>query len=382
MMELEQAFTAAYQSQPSPPLREAACLRVLFPARLAPIQPGDMFAGRSPLMRSLGIGFSPDGSLHGYPQGMGYAYRESAFDRALEQLPADSEEAAHICAMQDFWRCENTVNRAQCAFPSAIRTYMPSDNFQGDVGVGFPLYRMTGAYANFEELVTLGLPGLKEKIVLHLADARNTQAAFLQGLAAAVDILRDCCLHYANQAQSLAAEPMTCDAQRMAALADDLFFLANHSPQTLRQAIQLIWLYVCVADLTDYGRLDLVLGSFLEQDLQNGTLTEAAALEEIKGLWKLIAARKTIFHGRVVIGGRGRKNESAADHFSMLAMQATSELRDIEPQLTLRFYEGQNPQLMHYALEVISQGATYPMLYNDDVNIQADLVPGLVDSGG
>ena len=70
MMELEKAFTAAYQSHISPALREAACLNALFPACLAPLQPGDMFAGRSPLMRSLGVGFSPDGSLHGYPQGI------------------------------------------------------------------------------------------------------------------------------------------------------------------------------------------------------------------------------------------------------------------------------------------------------------------------
>ena len=322
-------------------------------------------------MRPLGIGFSPDGSLHGYPQGMGYAYRESAFDNALQQLPAMSDEAAALRSLRDFWRTENTVNRAQCAFPQDIRAYMPSDNFQGDVGVGFPLYRMTGGYANFELLVTLGLPGLKEKIARHLTHADAGQAAFLQGLATTVNILRDCSLHYANQAQALAAESSTCNAQRMAALADDLFFLADHAPLTLHQAIQLIWLYVCVADLTDYGRLDLVLGSFLEQDLQNGTLTEAAALEEIKGLWQLIAARKTIFHGRVVIGGRGRKNKSAANHFAMLAMQATNELRDIEPQLTLRFYDGQDPRLMQYALEVISQGATYPMLYNDDVNIPA-----------
>ena len=44
---------------------------------------------------------------------------------------------------------------------------------------------------------------------------------------------------------------------------------------------------------------------------------------------------------------------------------------EIEPQLSLRFYEGMNPALMEKALEVIGEGRTYPILYNDDVNIPA-----------
>jgi pyruvate-formate lyase len=44
---------------------------------------------------------------------------------------------------------------------------------------------------------------------------------------------------------------------------------------------------------------------------------------------------------------------------------------ETEPQLSLRFYNGQNPALMSKALDVIAEGRTYPMLYNDDVNIPA-----------
>jgi len=76
-----------------------------------------------------------------------------------------------------------------------------------------------------------------------------------------------------------------------------------------------------------------------------------------------------VFHGRVIIGGRGRKHEKAADRFAMLAMEATRRTAQAEPQLSLRFYEGQDPKLMDKALEVIGEGKLYPMLYNDDVNI-------------
>ena len=39
--------------------------------------------------------------------------------------------------------------------------------------------------------------------------------------------------------------------------------------------------------------------------------------------------------------------------------------------MTLRFYDGQNPALMQKALDVLGEGRTYPMLYNDDVNVPA-----------
>lgn len=52
-----------------------------------------------------------------------------------------------------------------------------------------------------------------------------------------------------------------------------------------------------------------------------------------------------------------------------MAMEATRQTRDILPQLSLRFYEGQDPALYTKALDVLGEGNTFPMLYNDDVNI-------------
>ena len=85
----------------------------------------------------------------------------------------------------------------------------------------------------------------------------------------------------------------------------------------------------------------------------------------------MIADRKTIFNGRVFIGGRGRLDEPTADRFALLAMEATRTVIEIEPQLTLRFYKGMNPALMAKALDMLGEGRTFPMLFNDDVNIPA-----------
>ena len=52
-------------------------------------------------------------------------------------------------------------------------------------------------------------------------------------------------------------------------------------------------------------------------------------------------------------------------------MEATRTVVETEPQLTLRLYRGMNPALKQKALDVLAEGRTYPMLYNDDVNVPA-----------
>ena len=47
------------------------------------------------------------------------------------------------------------------------------------------------------------------------------------------------------------------------------------------------------------------------------------------------------------------------------------EQSETEPQLSLRCYNGMDESLMDKAVSVIGEGCTYPILYNDDVNVDA-----------
>lgn len=373
VLAIEKQFTDTYRAHRNAPiaLREAQCLRVLYPALLPPIGPDDLFAGRTGEMEYRGVGFSPDVTLYSLPHGMGYFYREDVFEKALAEVAPDSPEADEIREMMGFWRAENTTAHVKEAFTEPIRTYLPSDSFAGDVGVGFPLYRMTGGYENYEKLVSVGLPGLS-------ADIRSQSTALgdpdglYDALQDMVSLLRECALHYAAQAEDLlSTTPNALRRRDLMRMALDLRYIADHPPETLTQAIQLFWLHTCLAGIMDYGRMDVFLGGFLVRDLAQGRLDEAEAQRLVVGLWHLIVARKTVYHGRVVLGGRGRPQEAHADAFALLALEASRLVRDIEPQLTLRVYQGMNPALWEKALTVIGEGATYPMLYNDDVNIPA-----------
>lgn len=375
-LSIEMKFTQIYKKYKNDhaAIREGMCLKVLFPDTLNEIQDGDLFAGRTLRMEWGGVGFSPDITIYNEPHGIGYFYREDVFKKEIEKSGKNNQYAKQIEDMMDFWRKENTTHKIKSAFPKRISEALQSDYFAGDIGIGFPLYRMTGGYEDYEKLVILGIPGLYEQIETYRRKAESTggDVKFYEGMKLALDVLRDCCLYYQKQALDISNN--TKDDKRKTELkemADVLGSVAVSKPKTMRQAIQLSWLYSLITGVMDYGRMDVYLGDFLVNDIKNGLLDEEKAIALLRSYWALINDRKTVYHGRVIIGGRGRRNEENADRFAMLAMEASRAVKGAEPQLTLRFYKGMNPKLMEKALDVIGEGTTYPMLYNDDVNIKS-----------
>jgi pyruvate-formate lyase len=124
-----------------------------------------------------------------------------------------------------------------------------------------------------------------------------------------------------------------------------------------------------VSGTYNYGRMDDYLGSYYANNIDTGAVTEEFGFSLIKNLWYLIVERNNYFDSRVILGGKDRKNMEAADRFALAAMEASRQTRDAVPQLTLRCYNGMNEELYNKALELIGEGTTYPILYNDEVNI-------------
>jgi len=176
---------------------------------------------------------------------------------------------------------------------------------------------------------------------------------------------------YALEARRQAADTRSARAAELHGMAESLEAVSDGAPRTLREALQLSWIYVLVAGVLNYGRMDVVFGPFLARDLAAGRLSETEALSLLESLWRLMAARRTIYNGRVVVGGLGRPDPAEADGFARLALEATRRVVEVEPQLSLRFHAGGDPALMRLALDLIGSGRTYPMLYNDDVNVPA-----------
>lgn len=364
-------FTEAYREHRDdhPAVREAACLKVQFPAVLSPIEPGDMFAGGHNRDRMVYLGtiwWATMPNKRGPGKQGGYCFDFSAAEK-FAHTDADRET---IDELERFWSREATWVKIYDTWDEDMRRLARRGAPINGAGSGFVLA------LELDRLLRAGIPGMAQAVARRIEAARRDgeteKIDFLHGLRTAIDVLIDVCGHYERQARTMASDAVGHgDEMRLTRIADALAALMVRPPHTLFEAIQLWWLYsVMACGLHIEGwRIDEALGDFYAADIDSGRLTEEEAVEQVCGLWRMFAKHSDPAVSRAIVGGRGRRNERNANRFAMAAMEVARRLLQVIPQLTLRMYKGQDPELVRKAYDVIGDGGTYPMLYNDDVNI-------------
>ncbi|MEI6131362.1 MAG: pyruvate formate lyase family protein [Bacillota bacterium] len=355
-LQLALDFTEVYKKykNSSAGIREMKCLETMFPRVLGDIRESDLFAGRDDQYGP--IGFVPEPNGHGHKiDGYCYYFYEDYFNEEINKAKPDAKMLASLEEVRHFWLLENTQTITRNRYPDNMASTLFSDNFTGEPAMAFPLYRMGGIFLDYEKLLRLGVDGLLKEI----SSLKDFEMA--ETLEMAINIFQQICDYYALQAEESGKPEISKTLRKI-----------RHSrPETLFEAIQLAWLYNIPSCALNYGRMDDYLGDFYVKDIDSKLITESEAQEMLNSLWQLIADRRTVFNGRVIIGGKGRHNEQNADRFALAAIEATRTIKEIEPQLSLRFYEGMSPKLMDSALKSIGEGRTYPILYNDDINVPA-----------
>jgi len=399
---IAEAFTNAYREHAAHhrAVREAMCTKALFPALCAGIRPYDLIAGRKehrplagfsimalsdvandrglagkyragvPLTAQDGVSYHRHGAFVG-----GYYCHHDLVRKAVAELPAGSEHRDRLNALSAFWRTEETRYIYGALVSEELRQNLgPAQSAYGYTDI---FLRLACASLDYDKLLRLGLCGLEREIRRHKARV-GADGGLYEGMLLMLAVVRDVCLHYEKEALAKAAAAT--DSKRKSELhrmAAALRRITVDPPGNLLEAAQLMWIYSLVCYMDNYGRMDVYLGDFYAGDIDSGTLTEEQALSVISSLWRLIADLSSegkigaAAQGRIITGGRGRRNESNADRFALAAMEVTRRMGVTEPNLTLRFYPGQAPALMEKALDLIGAGCIHPALYNDEVNVPA-----------
>jgi pyruvate-formate lyase len=358
-LDYAEAFTAAHRDSQDMFEREERCQEIQFPAALVPPRPTDWLAGKRTYPE---VGYSVQ---YG---GMGFYADFSRWPTQEDPKGYSDSDMARWESLRAYWKQHDAMH--QC-----IANYAPehAETLKGIfTGVGvydlpvYPLYRMAGLQLDLKRLLTLGLPGLDADLAKRQAEASDKDAAaFYAAGRASICIFQESIQYYLDEASKLPVSP-----QRDAMMAA-LQHIRENPPETFHQALQLVMLSSTMTGVINFGRLDVVLGPYLCADLDAGRLTWDHAMTLMQNFYVLIEEEIMQWDGRIVVGGKGRDDEETADRFAMLAMAVTDSLNLPMPQLTLRFYQGQNPELLDYAYTVNAHGKTFPMLYNDEVNIPA-----------
>jgi len=358
-LSIMEQYTATHRQHLSQPReqRELACLRVQYPALLVDIQPQDLIAGRIDV---LPIGFGCVTSLGGVGHFCVFN-KLRAFQRQLAE-PADR---ARVDVLYDYWALHDlkTLYCREALTETTVGRFIDTE---------YPMIataRLSGMMLDYEKLLSLGIDGLRAEI--HGRLLQEPENEFLQCALGGLALFAQCADAYAAMAEE---QLETAQGERRAALLrirGSMHKIRTDKPETFHQALQLFWLYALVAGVINYGRLDDFLGPYLARDLQTGELNDAQAFDLMKSLWTMIENRRTTVNGRIIVGGQGRKHPAEADVFLHLAMRVARQCRYVEPQFTLRF-DSQTPDAVwDEAMDALGAGATYPTLYNDDVNVPA-----------
>ena len=357
-LEIMEEYTRVHSesSKLNKAFREVNCLKVLFPTLFRTIEEKDLIAGR---LDFLPIGFGSVTSIGGVGHYCVF-HKLRAFKDQLE----DEKDKKRVDVLYDYWQdhdvkaiyCQDVLNDTttgrfiDCKYP-----YMATA-------------RLSGMMLDYNKLMKYGVNGL-----IDLLKKQNPNDFILASIEALH--LFKTVIDYQVTLVNVQLKKEISEQRRkdLTLMKEDLIFIRENKPETFHPALQLFWLYALCAGCINYGRMDIVLGPFLKKDIDNGRIDEQEAYRYLKSLWWMIENRRTTVNGRIIVGGQGREDVEACDLFAKICLRVCKDTRYVEPQFTLRFDSTTDPEIMDMAYECIASGATYPTLYNDDVNVEATM---------
>ncbi len=375
-LERELAFTETYKANinKDKAIREAACLKTQISTYFVKPQDSDIIAGR--IDRPL-LTFSP--CLEGdYIDKIAYGINKIICLEEIDFMKTEGYDEEYIqkCYdMVEFWDTENTNTKIRNRFPKEWGVSFGKDEFYAHNSVIHPLYRLAGANLDFRKLFKFGLCGLQNEIKSLMSKTNDEKKiAFYEGTIETLESVRQVLKRYSDYIKvEISDTEDNTRKNELIKMSENLDNVYDNPPKTLHEAVQLMTVYLLCGRNVELGRIDNYLGEFYKNDIENGTITKQEAVRLIDNLFTIMECERGR-DTRAIIGGRGRVNEEAANMFAHLVMDV-GEIRvdHFYPQISLRFYKGMDESLYNRALSILATGNTFPMLYNDDVNIPATM---------
>lgn len=368
LFEAELEFTRAYKEHinDDKAIREAYCVLTQMKYTVAPMRDNDYFVGRYISNR---VGLYPliigvERVFDGYDKCL-YSADINACREILEEIKSSGEYSdEYIKEVEeaiDFWEKEETYRHIKDAFTQEMKDNLADDYYHTAIGAVYPLYRIAGAHIDYKKLIRLGLNGLIEEVKKQ--GDKPLYEAMVLVLEGVKDVFRDY-LAYVNELTPKDDN----HKNRLDLIKSSLSHIIDKAPETLHQAMQLCNIYAVLASTTEIARMDDYLGTLYIADLENGIITNEDALNYVENYFDLFDTnfrRDT----RCIIGGKGREDEESADAFCHVVLNVLDKKPILYPQVSLRYYKDMDKEVFDHALDVLGKGNTFPILYNDDVNV-------------
>lgn len=178
-------------------------------------------------------------------------------------------------------------------------------------------------------------------------------------------------------------------------MAENCKHLIDAKPETFWQGLQLVY-FVLVGCLMEGngpsyspGRMDQYLYELYDNDIRNGRLTVAAALELIEAFyvkaaettWFLSENAVMYFAGyqpfhSLIVGGVDKHGLDSTNELSYLFVTAKMDVRLHGPSLCVRTHKQSPEDFLIHVAKLVKLGTGFPAIYNDEVAIKMMLLSG------
>ncbi len=347
-------------------------------------------------------GFIPS-AITCYPELEETAILHGVMEGDLHDMLSDEhrKEFVEICK---YWEGKSIGDRVRAIIPEDTKDFYDFN------GVCETLHHRRDKLilVNYDKAFKIGLNGVIQQVEAKLAelqahvpeDMDTKQYIDSKNFLEAMLITLKAMIRFANRFAELAREMAKSEERswrkkELEKIAEICDRVPANSPRTFHEALQ-AWFFIhqIVNYFETLGlgggcRFDILTYPYYKKDLEEGRITRESALELLEFLWlKLndgavlsspeehMSSQGAIKLFQFVIGGVTADGEDASNEVSHLMIEASMNIRTLEPLLVLRYHPKISDELILKAISCIRTGMGYPSVFNDSA-----IIPWLVKWG-
>ena len=375
----------AHQNQP-PVMKRALMLKNILEKMSIYIEDKTLLAGNQ-ATKNCNAPIFPE-----YTMGFVMAELDKFEQRDGDVFYITEETKEQLRSLAPFWENNNLRARGEALLPDEVAVFMETGVFgmEGKLNAGD-----AHIVVNYGRLLAEGLRGYEErtrqlKASLDLTDPDSVDKyVFYKAVLTVIGAVKDFALRYSKLAGELADKEQ--DGKRKAELLELARICARvpYEPaQSFHEAVQAVWFIQLILQIESnghslsYGRFDQYMYPYYKQDMEQGKITQAEALELLTCLWiKTLTINKvrsqahtfssagSPMYQNVTIGGQTSDKQDAVNDLSFLVLKSVAQTRLTQPNLTVRYHEHISKAFFDECIEVMKLGFGMPALNNDEIII-------------
>lgn len=226
---------------------------------------------------------------------------------------------------------------------------------------------------NYERLINKGLGKIHQEIKQGLTSANNNETRlFFESTDIVISATIQFIIRYADKLFSESEnEEDALRSKELKEMAKICKKISYHSPDSFREAIQLMWLIHIIANIgggsaLSFGRFDQYMFPFYSHDVNKGIINKDQAREIISSIWLKVNEPKMRTVQSMCLAGITPYGKDGTNELTRLCLEVCGELRMPFPNVSVRFNNESPEWLYDIVIDTIKKGFGQPMVLNDE----------------